>query len=60
MTLAKGAGIIIASCFFCIDGRGASCIASHPSVVAGVHNAKAEECTTLRIGSRNIEIKIVA
>ena len=26
--------------------------------VAGVHNAKAEECTTPRIGSRNIEIKI--
>ena len=24
----------------------------------GVHNAKAEECTTPRIGSRNIEIKI--
>ena len=27
-------------------------------VCAGVHNAKAEECTTPRIGSRNIEIKI--
>ena len=25
---------------------------------AGVHNAKAEESTTPRIGSRNIEIKI--
>ena len=25
---------------------------------AGVHNAKAEECTTPRIGSRNIEINI--
>ena len=25
---------------------------------AGVHNAKAEECTTPGIGSRNIEIKI--
>ena len=25
---------------------------------SGVHNAKAEECTTPRIGSRNIEIKI--
>ena len=24
----------------------------------GVHNAKAEECTTPRIGSRNIEINI--
>ena len=24
----------------------------------GVHNAKAEECTTPRIGSRHIEIKI--
>ena len=24
----------------------------------GVHNAKAEECITPRIGSRNIEIKI--
>ena len=27
-------------------------------LVSGVHNAKAEECTTPRIGSRNIEIKI--
>ena len=27
-------------------------------VSAGVHNAKAEECTTPRIGSRNIEINI--
>ena len=26
--------------------------------MAGVHNAKAEECTTPRIDSRNIEIKI--
>ena len=26
--------------------------------IAGVHNAKAEECTIPRIGSRNIEIKI--
>ena len=25
---------------------------------SGVHNAKAEECTTPHIGSRNIEIKI--
>ena len=25
---------------------------------SGVHKAKAEECTTPRIGSRNIEIKI--
>ena len=28
------------------------------SVTSGVHNAKAEECITPRIGSRNIEIKI--
>ena len=27
-------------------------------IVSGVHNAKAEECTTPRIGSRNIKIKI--
>ena len=27
-------------------------------VFSGVHNAKAEECTTPRIGSRNIEINI--
>ena len=27
-------------------------------VLPGVHNAKAEECTTPRIGSRNIKIKI--
>ena len=27
-------------------------------VPSGVHNAKAEECTTPRIGSRNIEINI--
>ena len=27
-------------------------------VLTGVHNAKAEECTTPCIGSRNIEIKI--
>ena len=27
-------------------------------LVSGVHNAKAEECTTPRIGSRNIEINI--
>ena len=27
-------------------------------LLSGVHNAKAEECTTPRIGSRNIEIKI--
>ena len=26
--------------------------------LTGVHNAKAEECTTPRIGSRNIEINI--
>ena len=25
---------------------------------SGVHNTKAEECTTPRIGSRNIEIKL--
>ena len=25
---------------------------------SGVHNAKAEECTTPRIGGRNIEINI--
>ena len=31
------------------------CITGPPP---GVHNAKAEECTTPRIGSRNIEIKI--
>ena len=29
-----------------------------PVKEAGVHNAKAEECTTPRTGSRNIEIKI--
>ena len=28
------------------------------SMSTGVHNAKAEECITPRIGSRNIEIKI--
>ena len=27
-------------------------------IYTGVHNAKAEECTTPRIGSRNIEINI--
>ena len=29
-------------------------------LASGVHNAKAEECTTPRIGSRNIEIQLIS